>query len=137
MRSVPPSRVGKSHPSSKRHRQNTGNTGETIACWWLRLQGYRILARNWHPQWRRRPGEIDIIAQRWDTIAFVEVKTRHSSTPDMDQQPISHRQQQRIQRTAQIFIANHPRLANCILRFDLIFLTPWAWPRHWRNIWPG
>ena len=51
-----------------------GRAGEELAYWFLRNQGYTILARNY----RRppHPGEIDLIA--WDamTLVFVEVKTR-------------------------------------------------------------
>ena len=46
--------------------------GESFACWWLRLHGYRILARNW----RVPGGEIDIVARRGGVVAFVEVKAR-------------------------------------------------------------
>jgi hypothetical protein len=37
-----------------------GRRAETFAAWWLRLKGYRVLARNF----RVAPGEIDLIARR-------------------------------------------------------------------------
>ena len=49
-----------------------GNYGEALAASYLRLFGYRIIERNY----RAGPHEIDIIARRWNVIAFVEVKTR-------------------------------------------------------------
>ena len=52
--------------------QEIGSRGEDIAMAWLREQGYYIVERNW----RIGHYEIDIIAQRFDTLHFVEVKTR-------------------------------------------------------------
>jgi putative endonuclease len=49
-----------------------GRRGEDAAADFLLAAGMPLLARNW----RRRRGEIDIIARDGDTIVFVEVKTR-------------------------------------------------------------
>jgi putative endonuclease len=49
-----------------------GQKGEDLATDFLKKNGYKILFRNW--KWGRN--EIDIIAEKDDTIAFVEVKTR-------------------------------------------------------------
>ena len=51
---------------------DVGSRGEDIAMEWLREQGYYIVERNW----RIGHYEIDIIAQHFDTLHFVEVKTR-------------------------------------------------------------
>lgn len=48
----------------------TGRSGEDIACQFLGRKGYRILERNYRKKW----GEIDIIAIKGDTVRFVEVK---------------------------------------------------------------
>jgi putative endonuclease len=49
-----------------------GRKAETLAAWWLRLQGWRILARR-----ARVPGgEVDLIARRGRVLAFIEVKQR-------------------------------------------------------------
>lgn len=52
----------------------TGVWGEELAAAYLREKGYVILERDWHSGHR----DIDIIAQKDDTIVFVEVKTRSS-----------------------------------------------------------
>jgi putative endonuclease len=58
-----------------------GKIGEELAVNHLQQKGYEILETNW----RYLKAEIDIIAQRGNTLAIVEVKTRSSdviSTPE-------------------------------------------------------
>ena len=50
-----------------------GKWGEDVAVNYLLERGFEILARNW----RHEHKEIDIIAQKDNTLYFVEVKTRH------------------------------------------------------------
>ena len=57
-----------------KERQHTGRTGEQIACYFLKEQGYSIIKRN-H---RSRLGEIDIVAEHREYLVFCEVKTRRS-----------------------------------------------------------
>ena len=51
-----------------------GKLGEELAVEFLRKEGYEILETNWTFQ----KAEIDIIAQKENTLAVVEVKTRSS-----------------------------------------------------------
>ena len=51
-----------------------GKLGEELAVEFLRKNGYEILETNWTFQ----KAEIDIIAQKENTLAIVEVKTRSS-----------------------------------------------------------
>ena len=57
-----------------RSRQALGKAGEDLACAELERRGYAILAR----RYRRRGGELDIIARDGQTVVFVEVKSRVS-----------------------------------------------------------
>lgn len=50
-----------------------GSWGEDMAVRYMQERGFEIVERNW----RNGHKEIDIIAQREDTLYFVEVKTRH------------------------------------------------------------
>ena len=51
-----------------------GKLGEELAVEFLRKEGYEILETNWTFQ----KAEIDIIAQKENTLTVVEVKTRSS-----------------------------------------------------------
>ena len=51
-----------------------GKKGEQLAIDYLVEKGYTILDKNW----RFQKAEIDIIAQKENTLAVVEVKTRSS-----------------------------------------------------------
>ncbi|MEG0849566.1 YraN family protein [Flavobacterium plurextorum] len=51
-----------------------GKKGEDLAAAYLEENGYKILERNWTFQ----KAEIDIIAQKENILAVVEVKTRSS-----------------------------------------------------------
>ena len=56
--------------------QRTGRRGEEAAYFYLRRQGYVIVARNYRSP--RRRGEIDLVAWDHDVLCFIEVKTRTS-----------------------------------------------------------
>ncbi len=114
---------------TRRKAYGRGRRAETLAAWWLRLKGYRILARGF----RVAAGEIDLIARRGRLIALVEVKAR----PSLEQAgaAILPRQRQRIARAAEVFLQRHPNLAGLSLRFDVVLLAPGHWPRHLANAW--
>ena len=52
-----------------------GEKGEKLAVEFLQKKGYKILDCNW----RYKKAEVDIIAQKNDVLAVVEVKTRSSN----------------------------------------------------------
>jgi putative endonuclease len=60
-----------------------GDFGERRAVNYLRWRGYTVKERNY----RTGHYEIDIIAQRWNEIAFVEVKTRTYKIEDIENAP--------------------------------------------------
>jgi putative endonuclease len=101
-----------------------GLRAETIAALWLRCKAYRILAR----RYRLRGGEIDIIARRGRTIAFVEVKARASLEEAMT--AITEEKRRRISRAAARWLAANPWAANHVLRADAVFVAPRRLPLH-------
>lgn len=59
-------------------KQSVGNIGESIACRFLEKRGFRIVERNYRKKW----GEIDIIAEKENVLHFVEVKTNRADLSD-------------------------------------------------------
>ena len=43
--------------------------------------------------------------------------------------------QLRIRRAAELYIMRNPALAERVLRFDVMVVTPWSWPRHIVDAW--
>lgn len=106
-----------------------GQGAERWAAWWLRLKGYRILARGFRvPQ-----GEIDLIARRGRLVIFVEVKRRDGAAAAAE--AIGRRQRLRIEKAAAAFLQRNPALAGCRLRFDAVLLGPRRLPRHLAEAW--
>jgi putative endonuclease len=111
-------------PSTQRRRkaQTRGHHAETLAAWYLRLTGWRILKR----RYKTKAGEIDIIAKRRKTVAFIEVKAR--KTREAALEAVTPASQKRISRAARNFVARHPRAGFYTLRFDIVIIRPWALP---------
>ncbi len=78
-------------------------------------------------------GEIDLIAQRGKVVAFVEVKRRSNLAQGLE--AVTPTAQTRIRRAAELFLKHNPALAEYGLRFDVIVITPWAWPSHLVDAW--
>jgi putative endonuclease len=89
-------------------RQSLGHLGEAIAAAFLEKKGYAILERNWRTPY----GEIDLITQREDVIAFVEVKTRASRSLGPPEISITTRKAEHMRCSAEYFIQQHPELIN-------------------------
>ena len=101
-----------------------GRRGETAAAWFLRLKGYRVRAS----RVKTPVGELDLVAEHRGDLVFIEVKTRAHRDLEIEAHVAVDRR--RIMRAAQYYVSLNPRFADRTLRFDLIFLAPWAWPRH-------
>ncbi|MDO8359346.1 MAG: YraN family protein [Devosia sp.] len=104
--------------------ERAGRRGEAWAALFLRLMLYRILAT----RVKTPVGEIDLIAQRFGVTVFVEVKSRSFSHQEGEALAAVNRR--RIVRAAQLWLIRHPALAATDMRFDVIFLAPFTWPRH-------
>ena len=92
-----------------------GKTGEDLACVELAKRGYEIVAR----RYRRRGGEIDIIARDGPTIVFVEVKARDGRAFGEAAEAVTAFKQRRIARLAVDYMMRH-RLSRCPCRFDVV-----------------
>ena len=96
-----------------------GELGEQLIAQWLEAQGWLILACRWRCRW----GEIDLVAQHSNTLAFIEVKTRNSRNWDANGLlALTAQKQLKLQRTAALFLTQHSLLADLPCRFDVALL---------------
>jgi putative endonuclease len=109
---------------TRRAAERRGRRAETLALWYLRAKGYRLLAR----RYRTPVGEIDLIVARGRTVAFVEVKARPTDAEAAEAATPSGRR--RIARAAAMWLASHPEAAERDLRLDVIVAVPRRLPRH-------
>jgi len=110
--------------------ERRGRGAETLACWFLRLKGWRIIARR-----ARVPGgEVDIIARRGKTLAFVEVKAR--ATEDAAAFALDEWRLRRVVVAAERLAPRYMH-AHDDIRIDALFIVPGKWPKHLADVWQG
>lgn len=106
-----------------------GRLAESLCAVWLQMRGWRIRGR----RVRTPAGEIDLVATRGGTIAFIEVKRRPELATAAS--AILPRQQERIARAAAAFLQRRPHFAGLQPRFDVMLVAPWSLPVHIPNAW--
>lgn len=94
--------------------QQAGRDGEARAAQYLRRRGWTLLDANY----RSRYGEIDLIARKRNTVAFVEVKLRRDAHFAPAAAAVTLKKQERLRLTAMQWIAEHGDALD--LRFDII-----------------
>lgn len=101
-----------------------GLWGEECAARHLARDGWEILARN--VRWGRR--EVDLVARRDRTIAFVEVKTRAGRGYGAPQEAVTRLKRREIEAVARYYLAllGHPDVD---VRFDVIAIVVDRWRR--------
>ncbi len=100
-----------------------GALAEALVAQWLVEQGWEILEKRWHC----RMGELDLVAYRRPSrpkasanLAFVEVKARSSGNWDADGMlAVNAQKQAKLWRSAQLFLATYPALADLPCSFDV------------------
>ncbi|HEY1607504.1 MAG TPA: YraN family protein [Allosphingosinicella sp.] len=115
---------------TRKKAERGGRRAETIAAWWLRLKGWAILAR----RVRTPVGEVDLVARRGRTIAFVEVKAR--ATMGQAAFALDDYRLRRVAAAAEALSPVYAR-AGDDLRIDAILVVPRRLPRHFANVWIG
>lgn len=99
---------------------SSGHWAEKAALTFLCCKGYRLLHHNYITGRGTYAGEIDLIMTKSKTLVFVEVKKRRNI--EQAAYAVLPRQQERIRRAAEVFIAKNPRFAGFTVRFD-VFLV--------------
>ncbi len=108
----------------RRRAETAGRLAELATAILLSLKGYRVRAR----RLRTPVGELDLVARRGDTIAFVEVKLRRDR--QLADEAVTPRNRRRLVAAAQWWLAANPEYVGYVLRFDIVLWVPWAWPKH-------
>ena len=88
----------------KDSRQQVGRWGEEVALRTLAQKGLRLVGRNVRTPY----GEIDLILQDGDEMAFVEVKARTTGSFGLPETAVDGRKQGRMVRSALHWLQNHP-----------------------------
>ena len=103
--------------------ERRGRKGEALAAWYLRLKGWRVLAR----RVKTRRGEVDLVVRRGRMVAFVEVKWRRTAA-ELDLAIDEYR----LRRVAAAAEAVAPRFVRPgdDQRIDVLLLAPGRLPRH-------
>lgn len=106
--------------------RDLGRTGEAVAARYYQKQGFCLLEHNF----RTRMGELDLVVFKGDLLVIAEVKTRSSEAFSAPCEAVDVRKRQRILLAAQQYLAKHPLLSECTIRFDVVEVVPQ--PGGWR-----
>jgi putative endonuclease len=93
-----------------------GAAFETRAGEALARAGLKLLARNY----TTRHGEIDLVMRDGDTVVFVEVRYRVRAGHGDAAASVTRNKRDKLIRTAQLWLAAHPRDAHRPCRFDVV-----------------
>jgi putative endonuclease len=109
-------------------RQQIGRAAEDAAVAFLISQGLEIIVRNF----RRRLGELDVVARGGDTLIIVEVRTRASNRFGGAAASVDFRKQVKLRRAAALLLEQRRELAGLRVRFDVVALSPTGieWIKH-------
>jgi len=100
-------------------RQQRGRRAEELAAEFLRAAGCEILQCNY----RRRLGELDIVARAAQVLIVAEVRTRTSNAYGGAAASVDRRKQRCITRAAAQLLQQRPELAQLPVRFDVLVVS--------------
>jgi putative endonuclease len=109
-----------SSPRKPWYRRWFGSRSERAAARFLKIQGYKIVARNFSCPL----GELDVIALDQNTIVFVEVRSTEDEGVEKTAASVDDEKQRRLTRMA-LFFLQQKRLLDRPARFDVLVVS---WP---------
>ncbi|MFI3257821.1 MAG: YraN family protein [Spirochaetales bacterium] len=110
--------------SKKQSAKTIGIAGEKKAVDFLTQSGYTVLECNW----RNRHGEVDIIAEKDETLVFAEVKTAPHGTYKTLEYILGNIKQKRIIETAKYFLQDNRQYNKHYIRFDVLIIDMPGYP---------
>jgi putative endonuclease len=97
------------------NRKDTGNLGENLAANSIKKRGYRILERNY----RCKQGEIDIVAEKKESLVFIEVRTKKSNDFGIPEESVTSFKKEKLISAAFNYLTEHQKHSS-IWRIDFI-----------------
>lgn len=95
--------------------QSLGALGEQEAARYLQERNFRIL----HTNFRTKIGELDIVAQKNETVVLIEVKSRIGDFRGKPYEAVNKRKIEHIKRTGYAYLQAH-NIKNAPLRIDVV-----------------
>ncbi len=98
-----------------------GERREREAMFYLRAQGYTVVARRWRTG--RLRGDVDLIAWEGDTLCFVEVKTRaERNVMDPAEAAVDEEKRRMLRKMADAYVRGFPEeeRRRVVVRFDVL-----------------
>lgn len=90
------------------------NSGENAAVKYLKRHRIKIICRNYSCKY----GEVDIVAQDKDVIAFIEVKQRKNADFGRPMEFVTRAKQERVKKAAKSYVKKYE--LDGVFRFDVI-----------------
>lgn len=118
---------------NKARAESAGREAETAALKMLVAAGWRLLAQRYQTGRGTGAGEVDIIAVKDRVVAFIEVKARPSLSAALES--VTPRQQKRLARGAEAWLAMNPAYGDCDCRFDVVAVVADLPPQHFPDAW--
>ncbi len=115
---------------SRQQAEQRGRKAEARAAWWLRMQGWTVLAE----RVRVTGGEVDLIVRRGRTLVFVEVKQR--ATEEAASWALDRSRLQRVAVAAEQLAPRYMEGCDTV-RIDAVLMVPGRLPRQLQNVWFG
>jgi len=100
------------------YRKTLGDWGEQVASTYLELQGYEILARNYHS----RHGELDLSATKNKGLHFIEVKTRSNHAYGLGEEAINAKKLQAMLASIESYLESLGSAAPTEWQIDIIIV---------------
>jgi putative endonuclease len=95
--------------------QTTGIIGERLAAEFLTRQGYQIIEKNY----RRKEGEVDIIANDGPFLVFVEAWAKYNCNYGTPEESVTARKKQHLHNATARYLESHQNLP-AEWRFDFV-----------------
>jgi len=111
--------VGNGVVGNELNTRAAGARYEDVALSHLEDAGLVLVARNYHCRY----GEIDLVMRERDTVVFVEVRYRRPGGFGGGIDSVHAGKRAKLVRAAEVFLINHPRLADAACRFDVIAIS--------------